>query len=109
VTNFHPLEKKFHCEKSDGFLYFQEAMSEEPNLGSPVAEYELEAEAEEARAESVRQAEEAMERRLQKYMPAPAPDRGILMSPNYRCASDCYESLSMMFTWLFARRRPTLL
>ncbi|XP_018022855.1 uncharacterized protein LOC108678870 [Hyalella azteca] len=71
-------------DSDDDEATIREAMSEEPNLGSPVAEYELEAEAEEARAESLRQAEEAMEKRLQKYMPAPAPDRGILMSPNYR-------------------------
>ena len=62
----------------------QEAISEEPNLGSPVAEYELEAEAMEAEAAALREKEEERESRLAKFMPAPTPDKGILMSPNYR-------------------------
>ena len=55
----------------------QEALSS-PVLGSPVAEYMLEAEEEAKRAAEDREACERRRKELEPFMPRPAPERGIL-------------------------------
>ena len=70
----------------------QEALTETAELGSPVAEYELEAEAEEAAREAEAAREEERRKYLQQFMPAEPPDKGILMSPNFRLVRELLYS-----------------